>query len=372
MSLRLLPVFPSPFRYTLLLVLMLIPRGYGQEFRARGHPLSTYLDLRPAVAGAAPQSAPAWVESFDFIPSTKASPEGMTDGHPAAAVGIDRSKSAFRIRLQHPPAASDHLQIRVFFDDLAVVPRPKITVWNELGDKMMSKPLGEGLGLPSSEVQTVFMRGVNYLEIEAAGDGSQVRGIFLSWMEPTEILQPTDFPSREVARQPFGVLPPMRTHRDDAYLFGAVVARLQGSTPLVLRSGSSPTNTFEFELEHPPLMAMVTCEVLGAAIDAPPTMEINGHSLGASEFYLPDLADPAFQSEAREAEPQMGFRYTGWLRAQKLVPAEFLVAGLNNLTVRLSNVADSVAIRSVSLQLKYPWDKLDTVLVPALTPYESH
>ena len=132
----------------------------------------------------------------------------------------------------------------------------------------MSKPLGAGLGLPSSEVQTVFIRGVNYLEIEAPGDGSQVRGVFLSWMESTEVLQPSDFPSREVARQPFGVLPAIRTHRDDTYLFGAVVAKLQGSQPLVLTPDTSPSRAFEFELEHPPLLALVTYEVLGAAIDA--------------------------------------------------------------------------------------------------------
>ncbi len=324
------------------------------------------------MAGAAPQSAPVWVESFDFVPAAPASVEGTTDGHPlAAATGIDKSHSIFRIRLQHPPAASDHLQMRVFFEDRATGPRPRISVWNELGDRLMSKPIGEGLGLPSSEVQTVSMHGVNYLEIEAPGDGSQVRGVFLSWMEPTEVLQPSDFPSREVARQPFGVLPSMRTHREDRYLFGAIVARLQGGEPLGMKSGESSSKTFEFGLEHPPLLAVLTYEVLGAAIDAPPSLAVNGHALGASEFYLPDLADPAFQSEAREAEPQPGFRYTGWLRAQKMIPVGFLAAGLNDLTVKLSNTADPVAIRSVSLQLKYPWDKLGTVLVPAPTPYEN-
>ncbi len=365
-------MFPRPYCLALFLALGSVLHGYGQELRARRHPLSTYLDFRPAVAGTAPQSAPPWVESFDFVPSEKTSTDRATDDHPlAAGTGIDKSQSVFRIRLQHPPAASDHLQIRVFFEDKATGPRPRVTIWNELGDKMMSKPLGEGLGLPSSEVQTVFMRGVNYLEIEAPGDGSQVRGVFLSWMEPTEVLQPSDFPSREVARQPFGVLPSIRTHRDDTYLFGTIVAKLQGSQPLSLTPDMSPSQKFEFELEHPPLLALVSFEVLGAATDVPPALVVNGRSFGAAEFYLPDLADPAFQSEAREAEAQPGFRYAGWLRVQKLIPVALLTAGLNNLTVKLSNTTDSVAIRSVSLQLKYPWDKLDTVLVPAPTPYEN-
>ena len=235
----------------------------------------------------------------------------------------------------------------------------------------MSKPLGQGLGLPSTESLTVSMNGVNYLEIEAPGDGSQVRGVFLGWMETARILQSSDFPTQESVRQPFGILPRARTKNDDTYVYGAVVAKLHGSKPLVLRSSESPSATFEFELEHPPLLAVLTYEALGAAVDAPPALTVNGHALGASEFYLPDLADPAFQGETREAESQMNFRYTGWLRAQKIIPADALASGLNNLTVKLSNTADAVAIRSVSIQLKYNWDKLDTVLVPAPTPYET-
>ena len=350
----------------LLLAVAAISTGYAQELRTQKQPLSTYLDLRPVAAGALPQTAPSWLESFEFIPATGAPMEATT-----AEKGLDRSKSVFRIRLQHPQEAPDHLQMRVFFDDRSTGPRPRISVWSELGEKMMSKPIGQSLGLPSSDEATVSMNGVNYLEIETAGDGSQVRGVYLGWMETAQVLQPSDFPDQEAVKQPFGVLPKTHTHRDDSFLNGAVVARLHGSKPLVLRSSDSPSATFEFELEHSPLMAVLTYEVLGAALDAPPALTVNGRSLGSSEFYLPDLADPAFRGETREAESGMNFRYAGWLRAQKMIPAEALAAGLNNLTVRLSNTADSVAIRSVAIQLKYSWDKLDTVLVPAPTPYET-
>ncbi len=348
-------------------------RLHGQESQARHYPLSTYLDLRPALTGVAPQTAPSWVESFDFIPANAGTVGGTSDHVAATGAGSDKGKSIFRIRLLHPSIASDYLQMRVFFDDQASAPRPRVSVWNELGEKMMSKAIGLGLGLPSSEVLTVSMNGVNYLEIEAPGDGSQMRGVYLGWMESAQILQPSDLAGQDSVRQPFSVLPTVRTQRDDAYRFGAVVARLHGSKPLTLRSGDSSSTTFEFEIEHPPMMAVLTYEALGAAVDAPPTLEVNGHSLGASNFYLPDLADPAFQGETREAESQVNFRYTGWLRAQKMIPAAFLAAGLNNLTVKLSNTTDPVAIRSVSIQLKYNWDKLDTVLVPASipTPYEN-
>ena len=374
----LFPLFsrlPPPSRYLLIVALVVsltLARARGQELRDQAHPLSTYLDLRPALAGSAPQTAPRWVESFDFIAATRSAPDAGSEKS-ALESGLDRTKSVFRIRLQRPAESSDHLQVRVFFDDRTEGTRPRVSVWNELGERMMrSAPLGQGLGLPSSEVVTAFMNGVNYLEIEAPGDGSQVRGVFLSWMENIQVLQPRDFPAQESVRQPFGILPRARTHRDDTALFGSVAARLLGSKPVVLKSGESPSTAFEFELEHPPLLAVVTYEVLGAAVDAAPSVTVNGHALGASEFYLPDLADPAFQGETREAESRMSFRYTGWLRAQKVIPADALAAGLNNLTVRLSNSADSVAIRSVSIQLKYNWDQLDTVLVPAPTPYENH
>ncbi len=352
---------------SVLVAMSAVSVAYTQELRPRKHPLSTYLDLRPAVAGATPQSAPSWVESFDFIQASVDPAEATTK-----ETGLDKSKSVFRIHLRRPQDAPDHLQMRVFFEDQAAGPRPKISVWNELGEKMMSKAIGQELGLPSSDVATVNMNGVSYLEIEAPGDGSRVHGVFLAWMETTQILQPSDGQDQNLVRQPFGILPRACTHRDDSYLNGVVTARLQGSKPRVLRVGETPLATFEFELEHSPLVAVLTYEVLGAALDAPPGLTLNGGYLGASEFFLPDLADPAYRGETREAEPTMNFRYSGWLRAQKMIPAGALAAGLNKLTVKLSNTVDSVAIRSVSIQLKYHWDKLDTVLVPAPTPYETH
>ena len=347
----------------------------GQEASVPSSPLSTYLDLRPALTGAPPQTAPSWLESFDFIPAKAGTVVGASDHVAATDMGIDQGMSIFRFRLLRPSKTSDYLHLRVFFDDQTSTPRPKVSVWNELGERMMSKPIGQGLGLPSSEVLTVSMNGVDYLEIEAPGDGSQMRGIYLGWMENVQTLQSSDFGGQDLVRQPFSVLPSVRTHREDGYQFGTVTARLRGSKPLMMRVGeASSSATFEFEVEHPPLMAVLTFEALGAAVDAPPLLVVNGHSLGPSNFYVPDLADPAFQGEIREADSQVNFRYTGWLRAQKVIPAALLAAGLNNLTVKLSNTTDSVAIRSVSVQLKYDWDKLDTVLVPAPSPapYENH
>ena len=358
--------YSHPSRLLWLVVLLVtayIRPLAAQELRHQSHPLSTYLDLRPAAPGSAAQTTPSWIEALEFTPGTHpAEVLAAGDGQP-----VQNPKSVFRIRLQKPArSASDQLQARVFFDDLATGTRPQVTLWNELGEQLLSPVnLGQSLGLPSSENLTLPMRGVDYLEIETEGDGSQIRGVFLSWLESTEILQSSDFGPKEAVRQPFHILSSTRKRKDDSYLYGVVTASLQTGKPVVLNPAGDTAVTLQFELERQPLMAVITYEVLGAAIDAPPSITVNGHAQGNSLLYLPDLADPGFRGESREASSQLSFRYTGWLHAQKIVPGELLVAGLNNLSVGLSNATDAVAIRSVAIQLKYDWEKLDYVLAPA-------
>jgi hypothetical protein len=58
----------------------------------------------------------------------------------------------------------------------------------------------------------------------------------------------------------------------------------------------------------------------------------------------------------------MHFHYTGWLRAQKIVPATVLKAGPNDLVVANGVGSGSSAIRATQIQLKYIWDKSDYLL----------
>ena len=233
---------------------------------------------------------------------------------------------------------------------------------------MRSRPLGQGLGLPSSETLTVPMTGVNYLEIEAAEDGTQVRGVFLTWLDRTEVRQPADFAAAGTVREPFHILATTkRRSRGDSYLYGVVTASLQ-KAPLVLNAAASPAISFEFPLDTVPMVAVLTYQVLGADIATPPMISVNGREAETSNLYLPDLADPGYQGNARESDTALSFRYTGWLRAQKVIPGEWLTAGLNTVTVGLSNGLESAAVRSVEVQLKYNWDKFDYVLSPAATP----
>jgi hypothetical protein len=61
----------------------------------------------------------------------------------------------------------------------------------------------------------------------------------------------------------------------------------------------------------------------------------------------------------------MHFRYTGWLRAQKIVPTTSLKVGTNDLIVRNGGGGGNSAIRATQIQLKYLWDKSDYILQPS-------
>ena len=91
---------------------------------------------------------------------------------------------------------------------------------------------------------------------------------------------------------------------------------------------------------------------------------MNGESIGTVTLTLPELADPAYRGEMEPLVRQMKFQYTGWLRAQKLVPAASLKTGANDLTVVGGANTSASAIRATQIQLKYLWDKSDYLLTP--------
>ena len=86
---------------------------------------------------------------------------------------------------------------------------------------------------------------------------------------------------------------------------------------------------------------------------------MNGEGVGAVTFTLPDLADPAYRGQNSALIRQMRFQYTGWLRAQKLLPASSLKVGNNDVIIVNGSNTPNSAIRSTQVQLKYLWDKSD-------------
>jgi hypothetical protein len=57
---------------------------------------------------------------------------------------------------------------------------------------------------------------------------------------------------------------------------------------------------------------------------------------------------------------EMRFQYTGWLRAQKLIPVSNLKVGMNDMIITSGSATS--AIRGTQIQLKYLWEKSDYLL----------
>jgi hypothetical protein len=109
-------------------------------------------------------------------------------------------------------------------------------------------------------------------------------------------------------------------------------------------------------------MALLTFEVASPRIDSPPEVYLNGQSIGAASFTLPELADPGYRGEMESMLKEMHFQYTGWVHAQKLIPVGELKAGTNDVIVLSGAGTSASAIRGTQVQLKYLWEKSDYLL----------
>ena len=306
---------------------------------------SAWLDLRqlPA-ANSKPQASPEWVEAISIVPGNK-------------APGVPQ-KTVFRIRLTRPNSDAQVLFFRLFFDDNAEQ-KPQLTAWDESGTVVMqSGPLGAGIGLPTSESVMIPMLGASTIDVEVPGDGTTVRGAFLDWMASAEVLHPLSAEHRDMIPEPFTAMAPLHAATQDTERFGTVTASLADET---IRIGASVSQgaAFQFGLESQPLLALLTFEVASPNITAPPEVFVNGENLGPVSVTLPDLADPAYRGQTASLLRGMRFQYTGWLRAQKLVPASNLKAGTNDILIIGGAGTPVSAIRATQIQLKYLWDKTD-------------
>jgi hypothetical protein len=338
------------------LVLLAVSLARGQDAFVRGSPRTTaigpagniesaWLDLRQtATANSKPQTAPDWVESVTIIPGE--AKEGLAP------------KTVFRIRLARPRADFQVLFFRLFFDDNPDQ-KPQLVAWDESGTQVLqSGPLGLGVGLPTSESVMVPMVAVSTIDVEVPGDGKTIRGAYLDWMATAEVLHPLSAEQRDLIPEPFAAMSPLHAPSQDNEMFGTVTATLADET---IRIGASFSQgaAFQFGLEAQPLVVLLSFEVASPNIEAPPEVFVNGESLGAVTLTLPDLADPAYRGESASLLKQMRFQYTGWLRAQKLLPVSSLKVGTNDLIISSGPGTPASAIRATQIQLKYLWDKSD-------------
>lgn len=316
---------------------------------AESAPESAWLDLRQNnPARSKVQAAPAWVESVSFTP-------GKSEAEAAA-------KSIFRIRLTRPNDDCQILLFRLYFDDQPDK-QPELIAWDESGSQLLrSGSLGQKTGLPISSNTIVPMIGVSAIDVEVPGDGRSVRGAFLDWMKTSQVMRPMHAEQQKLMADPFGGAPALKAGEDDVEVFGTVTAPL---TAEMIPIGSSMQNgaAFQFGLEAQPLLALLTFEVASPQIEAAPEIYINGQDVGPASFVLPDLADPAYRGLSLSLL-QMQFQYTGWVRAQKIVPASILKAGTNDVIILAGAGTSASAIRETQIQLKYLWDKSDYLLEP--------
>ena len=345
-------MFLSRLRILCCLLALLIPvsgRVGAQELREEPAPFSVWLDFNRLAANRWPRAGlPPWMESVSAEATT------AEDGTPT---------TTYRLRFREIRALNKDMQFRLFFDDqkAAVL---KVTGWSETGTLRFEREIsGAGLGLPTSESLMIPTAGVDFVEVSVAGDGRSIRGVFMAMLKTQEMQRALDFVPSSVQMDAFGNAPPTAPKADDLTLYGRVRATID---PGVLKLTAAAFNgTWEFALEAPPLLAMVTFEVLNADALAPLELIVNDRPLGPVSVHLPDLADPSYLGLVRPLESGMRFRYTGWLRCQKVIPASALQAGVNRMTVQLHPESGPVAVRAVELQLKHNWKNLDYTLSPA-------
>ena len=312
-------------------------------------PESAWLDLRQnAPQNSKIQNAPVWVEALTLLPSE------TTEVAPL-------SKSVFRIRVRQPSPDYQVLFFRLFFDDKADQ-QPELIAWDESGTHVLrSGTLGAGMNLPSSDSVLIPMTGASSIDIEVPGNGKTVRGAYLDWMTSSEVVHPVNTEHRDMIPEPFSSVPTLHAPPDDVENFGTVTATLAAEA---IRIGAQTQEgaAFQFSIEAQPLTALLSFEIADPRIDAPPEIYLNGQDIGPASLTLPDLGDPAYRGEVQPLSTQMHFNYTGWLRAQKIVPAASLKAGTNDLVVVNGADTGASAVRATQIQLKYIWDKSDYLL----------
>jgi hypothetical protein len=291
---------------------------------------SAWLDLRQtATANSRPQTAPDWVESVTVIPGE------AKEGSPPTTV--------FRIRLARPRADFQVLFFRLFFQDNPDQ-KPQLVAWDESGTQVLqSGPLGLGVGLQTSESVMVPMVAVSTIDVEVPGDGKTIRGAYLDWMATAEVLHPISAEHRDLIPEPFAAMSPLHAPGQDKEMFGTVTATLANET-IQIGPSFSDGAAFQFGIEAQPLVVLLSFEVASPNIEAPPEVFVNGESLGG---------------ESASLLTQMRFQYTGWLRAQKLLPMSSLKVGNNDLIIIAGPGTPASAIRATQVQLKYLWDKSD-------------
>ncbi len=338
------------FTITLTAAALLLLPAAAQELRVHPTPFSVWLDFS-ALASLRPIKAalPIWMESVQ---------SSFTPASPTA-----REKTTVRLRLRRMASLNGEIQLRLFFNDLPGV-APVITGWTETGLQIYTSPvIGAGLDMPNSESLTIPVADLDYLDIAVPGDGHNLRGAFLTTLRKHVGRHALDFEPASTLVDPFSNAPMAAPGQDDSFLLGRVKATIDAGT-IKLSPTEAPRSHIEFELQSPPLLALISFDVLGIDPFHAPELTLNDRPMGRLALQMPDLADPGYHGRVRPLELDMRFQYMGWVRCQQVVAGSMLQSGINNLTIALGRESGPIAIRAVEVELKYPSPNLDYQLVP--------
>lgn len=320
----------------------------GQDLQQEPTPFTTWLDFRQLAGGQPLRALPIWLA-------------GVTIEHKADGEG--KAVTSIQIRLREMGDFDQKRLLRIFFDDRAGA-APSVLGLGAGGEQKFARgPLGEGLELPTSETLVFSPGGLATILIQAPGDGRNLRGAFLATLQPHSMMKALDFAAPGDLIDVFERNSAAPLPSTDVALYGRVKATLDNGT-VKLSAGGQQSVTWEFELEAPPLLTMVSFEVSNADGQAPLEMSVNDQPLGAATVSWPDLADPGYLGLVRPLETGMRFRYAGWLRAQKIIPGAVLKQGTNRLVLTVPAEAGAVAVRNLALQLKHNWKNLDYTINP--------
>lgn len=339
----------KPLLVVALLFAALLGSARAQAPQSETIPFTVWLDFnRLQMPGVPPPALPIWLS-------------GITTQHQDELDGT--SWTNIRIQLRALGGFDQKRLLRLFFNDVAGK-APKIVGRAANGTQLFVRgPLGEGLDLPTSESLVFSTDGLDAIDIQVAGDGANIRGAFLATLSTQTMLRALDFRPPAELIDAFGSLGPLQPPAQDMALFGRVKATLDTGT-VKLAAPDKTSVTWEFDLGAPPLMAMVNFETLNADGQAPLEITINDQPLGAVMVHWPDLADPGYVGLVRPLIEGMHFRYTGWLRAQKVIPGALLKKGTNRLVLTLNPESGPSAVRALELQLKHNWNNLDYSVTP--------
>ncbi len=333
-----MPAHSLPFIFRWLAVLALPAALVAQEPRQQTTPFSVMLNLDALGTPAAPKtSLPIWLESMERI----AVPD----------VRGKIAKTIFRLRFRKLGELNNEVFLRLFYDDVLGL-APLITgSAGSAAPHFFHGPFGAGLDLPNSETVLVPMDAIDTVEIEAPGDGSNVHGAFVASLKKSDSWHALDFTPDSDLADPFNNTPAAPPEASDLYLYDRVRAPID---PLIrkLVPRETPSGAWEFELGTLPLFAVVTFDVLNVDALAAPEIAVNGRRIGPASIHLPDLADPGYRSVVRARDLDVRFRYAGWLRCQRAIPASALVEGLNRIEIALSKESGPIAVRTIELHLK--------------------